>query len=137
MSRRWFPGSLRSRPLPAFGRTPPFHCRSTGEKSVCSRTLPAFGRGTCPEGALDFSPTERLAEWGSGPSGPRGRGPEDRHESTVVSWLASLAPPPRLRPDAPVPLPFHGGEVRLFAPPPGVWPFSAVSLPFHGGEPDH
>src|SRR5690606_20309268 len=47
---------------------------------------------------LDFSPTERLAEWGSGPSGPRGRGPEDRHESTVVSWLASLAPPPGLRP---------------------------------------
>src|SRR5690606_35607736 len=34
---------LRSRTLPAFGRTPPFHCRSTGEKSVCSRTLPAFG----------------------------------------------------------------------------------------------
>ena len=34
MSRRWFPGSLRSRPLPAFGRTPPFHCRFTGEKSV-------------------------------------------------------------------------------------------------------
>src|SRR5690554_6513138 len=74
MSRRWFPGSLRSRPLPA------------------------FGRGTCPEGALDFSPTERLAEWGSGPSGPRGRGPEDRHESTVVSWLASLAHPRGLRP---------------------------------------
>src|SRR5690606_15310933 len=43
MSRRLFPGSLRSRPLPAFGRTPPFHCRFTGEKSVCSRTLPAFG----------------------------------------------------------------------------------------------
>src|SRR5690606_18877287 len=113
MSRRWFRGSLRSRPLPAFGRTPPFHFRSTGEKSVCSRTLPAFGRGTCPEGALDFSPTERLAEWGSGPSGPRGRGPEDRHESTVVSWLASLAPPPGLRPYSPVPLPFHGGEVRF------------------------
>src|SRR5690606_22299772 len=97
-SRRLFRGSLRSRPLPAFGRTPPFHCRSTGEKSVCSRTLPAFGRGTCPEGASDFSPTERLAEWGSGPSGPKGRGPEDRNESTVVSWLASFAPPPGLRP---------------------------------------
>src|SRR5690606_4917529 len=78
-----------------------------------SRTLPAFGRGTCPEGASDFSPTERLAEWGSGPSGPRGRGPEDRRESTVVSWLASLAPPPGLRPYSPVPLPFHGGEVLL------------------------
>src|SRR5690554_2776433 len=74
MSRRLFRGSLRS------------------------RTLPAFGRGTCPEGASDFSPTERLAEWGSGPSGPRGRGPEDRHQSTVVSWLASLAHPPGLRP---------------------------------------
>src|SRR5690606_35083121 len=55
----------------------------------------------------------RLAEWGSGPSGPRGRGPEDRHQSTVVSWLASLAPPPGLRPYSPVPLPFHGGEVRF------------------------
>src|SRR5690606_32877301 len=155
MSRRWFPGSLRSRPLPA------------------------FGRGTCPEGALDFSPTERLAEWGGGPAGPRGRGPGDGHESTVVSWLASLAPPPGLRPYSPVPLPFHGGEVRfarapsrplavlprftavprgrspfcsrtlpafgrtppfhfrftgeksvLFAPPPGLWPFSPVPLPF-------
>src|SRR5690606_30723192 len=83
------------------------------ESSLRSRPLPAFGRGTCPEGALDFSPTERLAEWGSGPSGPRGRGPEDRHESTVVSWLASLAPPPGLRPYSPVSLPFHGGEVRF------------------------
>src|SRR5690606_9657534 len=60
--------SLRSRPLPAFGRTPPFHCRSTGEKSsslapppglrpyspvplplhggeiLFARPLPAFGR---------------------------------------------------------------------------------------------
>src|SRR5690606_29732062 len=27
------PGSLRSRPLPASGRTPPLRCRSTGEKS--------------------------------------------------------------------------------------------------------
>ena len=31
---RWFPGSLRSRPLPAFGRTPPFRFRFTGEKSL-------------------------------------------------------------------------------------------------------
>src|SRR5690606_38725459 len=34
MSRRLFRGSLRSRPLPAFGRTPPFHCRFAGEKSA-------------------------------------------------------------------------------------------------------
>src|SRR5690606_21234173 len=41
---------------------------------------------------------------------------------------------PGLWPFSPVPLPFHGGEVRSFAHPPGLWPFSPVSLPFHGGE---
>src|SRR5690554_1643580 len=125
MSRRLFRGSLRSRPLPAFGRSPPFHCRFTGEKSVLFAPPPGLrpyspvslpfhgGEVLLTRSLLDFSPTERLAEWGSGPSGPRGRGPEDRHESTVVSWLASLAPPPGLRPFSPVPLPFHGGEVRF------------------------
>src|SRR5690606_10717137 len=34
-------GSLRSRPLPAFGRTPPLRCRSTGEKSRPREATPA------------------------------------------------------------------------------------------------
>src|SRR5690554_6033648 len=55
--------SLRSRPLPAFGRTPPFHCRSTGEKS------------------------------------------------------SSLAPPPGLRPNSPVPHPLPPAFGRRYLPP--------------------
>src|SRR5690606_38498147 len=54
---------LRSRPLPAFGRTPPFHCRSTGEKS------------------------------------------------------SSLAPPPGLRPNSPVPHPLPPAFGRRYLPP--------------------
>src|SRR5690606_39229835 len=83
------------------------------------------------------------------PSGPRGRGPEDRHESTVVSWLASLAPPPGLRPYSPVPLPFHGGEVRFARAPSrpsavlprstavsrGRSPFCSRTLPAFGRSP--
>src|SRR5690606_38619498 len=105
----------------------------------------SMGEGTAAA-VEDFSPTKRLAEWGSGVgrhrrwgrgflpheavSGvgewhevPRGRGPEDRGESTVVFWLASLAPPPRLRRCSPVPLPLHGGEV-LDGPAAGAEDFS-------------
>src|SRR5690606_19416408 len=53
---RWFSGSLRSRPLPAFGRTPPFRCRSTGETSDWPLWIspPAcWGSGTkCRGGAV-------------------------------------------------------------------------------------
>src|SRR5690606_124528 len=62
--------------------------------------------------AFGFLPHVAAAEWGSGPSGPRGRGPQGRKEDTVDPWLASLAPPPGLRPYSPVPLPLHGGEVH-------------------------
>src|SRR5690606_40264726 len=62
-SERQRPCSLRSRPLPAFGRTPPFHCRSTGEKS------------------------------------------------------SSLAPPPGLRPNSPVPHPLPPAFGRRYLPP--------------------
>src|SRR5688572_3758086 len=61
---RWFSGSLRSRPLPASGGTPPFRCR----------------RG--------FLPHEAVSGVGEWHEVPRGRGPEDRRESTVVFWLA-------------------------------------------------
>src|SRR5690554_3907546 len=67
MSRRWFPGSLRSRPLPAFGRTPPFHCRFTGEKSASLAPppglrpyspvpLPFHGALLCQLGGVEGSP---------------------------------------------------------------------------------
>src|SRR5690606_30855735 len=87
---RWFPGSLRSRPLPASGGAPPFRCRSTGER--CWTALP-------------LGPHEAVSGVGEWHEVPRGRGPEDRRETTVVFWLASLAPPPRLRRYSPVPLP--------------------------------
>src|SRR5690554_2147925 len=154
---RWFPGALRSRPLPASGGAPPFRCRSTGEG--CWRALPLGQRispprsgqrrggvarsaegvrsvgphgthggfGACSRvplelhggevlagdaaGAEDFRPRKRLGEWGSG---TRGRGCAVRRAGgnpRLGSWLASLAPPPRLRRCSPVPLPLHGGEV--------------------------
>src|SRR5690606_13478451 len=165
---RWFPGSLRSRPLPASGGAPPFRCRSTGERSwtalplgqrmspprsgqrsggVARRAegarcagpqgahggfLARFARAPSPPPAVlprsaaaprgrgvgrpcrwgrGFLPHEAVSGVGEWHEVPRGRGPEDRRESTVVSWLASLAPPPRLRRCSPVPLPLHGGEV--------------------------
>src|SRR5690606_18076513 len=57
----WSSGSLRSRPLPAFGRTPPFRCRSTGEKSFgghrpCPVPLALHG-GDVRLASLDFSPS--------------------------------------------------------------------------------
>src|SRR5690606_30197358 len=74
------PGSLRSRPLPAFGRTPPFRCRSTGEKSFGTSSsvpvwLPLHG-GDVRLVSLDFFP-RLLGEWHEV---PRGRGPQDRWE---------------------------------------------------------
>src|SRR5690554_4360197 len=83
MSRRWFPGSLRSRPLPAFGRTPPFHCRFTGEKSASLAH---------PPGLWPFSPVRLPFHGGE---------------------VRLFAHPPGLWPFSPVPLPFHGGEVRF------------------------
>src|SRR5690606_991228 len=62
--------------------------------------------------AFGFLPHVAAGEGGGGPSGPRGRGPQGRKEDTVDPWLASLAPPPGLRPYSPVPLPLHGGEVH-------------------------
>src|SRR5690606_24721771 len=74
-------------------------------------------------GAEDFSPTKRLAEWGSGTKCRGGAVRRTAGESTVVFWLASLAPPPRLRRCSPVPLPLHGGEV-LDGPAAGAEDFS-------------
>src|SRR5690606_6758788 len=62
-------------------------------------------------GAEDFSPTKRLAEWGSG---TKCRGGAVRRTAGNPRWgscRAASAPPPRLRRGAPVPLPLHGGEV--------------------------
>ena len=98
---RWFPGSLRSRPSP-----PP---------AVLPRSAAApRGRGVgrpC-RWSRGFLPHEAVSGVGEWHEVPRGRGPQDRRETTVVSWLASLAPPPRLRRCSPVPLPLHGGEVH-------------------------
>src|SRR5690606_25242635 len=58
-----------------------------------------------------FLPHEAVSGVGEWHEVPRGRGPQDRREITVVFWLASLAPPPGLRRYPPVPLPRHGGEV--------------------------
>src|SRR5690606_9496760 len=99
---RWFPGSLRSRPSP-----PP---------AVLPRSAAApRGRGVgrpC-RWSRGFLPHEAVSGVGEWHEVPRGRGPQDRRETTVVSWLASLAPPPRLRRCSPVPLPLHGGEVPM------------------------
>src|SRR5690606_35717844 len=75
---RWFSGSLRSRPLPAFGRTPPFRFRSTGETS---------------DWPLWISPP---ACWGSGTKCRGGAVRRTAGKLQGVSWLASLAPPPGL-----------------------------------------
>src|SRR5690606_6465700 len=74
-------------------------------------------------GAEDFSPTKRLAEWGSGTKCRGGAVRRTAGKSRWVSWLASLAPPPRLRRLSPVPLPLHGGEV-LDGPAAGAEDFS-------------
>src|SRR5690606_10356487 len=105
-------GSLRSRPLPAFGRTPPFRCRSTGEKSFggSSSVPPCRCRSTGEKSdwPLWISPP---ACWGSGTKCRGGAVRRTAGKLQGVSWLASLAPPPGLRPYSPVPLPLHGGEV--------------------------
>src|SRR5690554_6831200 len=106
-------GSLRSRPLPAFGRTPPFRFRSTGEKSF-------GGHRPCPFRCRSTGEKSDWPLWISPPacwrSGTKCRGGAVRRTAGKlqgVSWLASLAPPPGLRPYSPVPLPLHGGDVRL------------------------
>src|SRR5690606_37794670 len=69
-------------------------------------------------------PGDDVCGWRSGHGDDR-RTPlltDSSPHGAVSGELASLAPPPGLRPYSPVPLPFHGGEVRLFAHPPGLWP---------------
>src|SRR5690606_14323475 len=105
-------GSLRSRPLPAFGRTPPFRCRSTGEQSFggSSSVPPCRCRSTggTSDWPLWISPP---ACWGRGTKRRGGAVRRTAGQLQGVSWLASLAPPPGLRPYSPVSLPLHGGEV--------------------------
>src|SRR5690554_4770697 len=136
-------GSLRSRPLPAFGRTPPFRCRSTGAKSFGkSSSVPvslALHGGDVRLASLDFSPS-LLGEWHEV---PRGRGPQDRWE-TPGCLMARFARAPS-RPSAVLP--------RFAAAPRGRSPLgshrpcpfrcrsnggetieSPVLLPLHGGE---
>src|SRR5690606_37383058 len=98
-----------------------------------------------------FPPHRAVGGVGGWPVRAEGARPSGRKGQTVVCWLASLAPPPGLRPYSPVPLPFHGGEIQRrgrqaaretrwltwlasLAPPPGLRPYSPVPLPFHGGE---
>src|SRR5690606_34467929 len=64
-------------------------------------------------GAEDFSPTKRLAEWGSGTKCRGGAVRRTAGKSRWGAWLAWPAPPPRLRRCSPVPLPLHGGEVPM------------------------
>src|SRR5690606_16485469 len=79
-------------------------------------------RGRRPTGLFGFLPqlaggVARSAE-GEWHEVPRGSGTKCRggavrrtaRELQGVSWLASLAPPPRLRPYSPVSLALHGGE---------------------------
>src|SRR5690554_5134124 len=82
----------------------------------------SMGEGTAA-GAEDFSPTKRLAEWGSGTKCRGGAVRRTAGNPRWGSWLASLAPPPRLRRCSPVPLPLHGGEV-LDGPAAGAEDFS-------------
>src|SRR5690606_21254906 len=49
--------------------------------------------------------------WGSGTKCRGGAVRRTAGKLQGVSWLASLAPPPGLRPYSPVSLPLHGGEV--------------------------
>src|SRR5690606_10320868 len=102
-------GSLRSRPLPAFGRTPPFRWRSTGEKSFggSSSVPPCRCRSTgeTSDWPLWISPP---ACWGSGTKCRGGAVRRTAGKLQGVSWLASLAPPTRLRPYSPLPLALHG-----------------------------
>src|SRR5690606_31569885 len=103
----------------------------------CSAAAPR-GRGVgrpCRWGR-GFLPHEAVSGVGEWHEVSRGRGPEDRREPTVVSWLASLAPPPRLRRCSPVPLPLHGGEV-LDGPAAGAEEFSPLKrLGGGGGGPE-
>src|SRR5690606_27043718 len=88
-------------PLPLHGgevlwgssSVPPCRFRSTGERSDWS---------------LWISPP---ACWGSGTKCRGGAVRRTAGKLQGVSWLASLAPPPGLRPYSPVSLPLHGGEV--------------------------
>src|SRR5690606_27231012 len=104
-------GSLRSRPLPAFGRTPPFRCRSTGRSPLGSHRPCPFrcrSTGETSDWPLWISPP---ACWGSGTKCRGGAVRRTAGKLQGVSWLASLAPPPGLRPYSPDSLPLHGGEV--------------------------
>src|SRR5690554_1994764 len=97
---------------PLGGHRPcPFRCRSTGETSDWS---------------LWISPP---ACWGSGTKCRGGAVRRTAGKLQGVSWLASLAPPPGLRPYSPVSLPLHGGEVLW-----GVIVRAPLSLPLHGGD---
>src|SRR5690606_12371524 len=82
---------------------------------------PASGRGTCPGFGFFAYVAVSGVEGGAVRTGRRG--------DTVVFWLASLAPPPGLRPFSPVLLPLHGGEVLW-----GVIVSAPLSLPLHGGD---
>src|SRR5690554_2748577 len=100
---------------PLGGHRPcPFRCRSTGETS---------------DWPLWISPP---ACWGSGTKCRGGAVRRTAGKLQGVSWLASLAPPPGLRPYSPLSLPLHGGEVlwevivraRFAAAPTGEKPLS-------------
>src|SRR5690606_28847873 len=67
--------------------------------------------------------------WGSGTKCRGGAVRRTAGKLQGVSWLASLAPPPSLRPYSPVPLPLHWWEV--------LWDVivrAPLSLALHGGE---
>src|SRR5690606_21234176 len=153
MSRRLFRGSLRSRPFPAFGRTPPFHCRFTGEKSASLAHPPGlwpFSPVSLPfhGGEVRFvrAPSRPLAVLPRSTAVPRGRSPFVRAPSRPLAVLPRFTAVSRGRSpfcSRPLPAfgrtpPFHcrftGEKSASLAHPPGLWPFSPVRPPFHGGE---
>src|SRR5690606_12520038 len=125
----WSSGSLRSRPLPASGRTPPFRCRSTGEKSFGGhRQCPPVAsapRGRGPTGLFGFLPqlaggVARSAE-GARSAGPLGNSrvsPGSLRSRPLPAF--GRTPPFRCRStgeksfgkssSVPVSLALHGGE---------------------------
>src|SRR5690606_4224542 len=86
-------------PTPGLRRTP-FRCRSNGGEVLLTGSRFGF---------LPHIAVSGVGEW---PVRAEGARPSGRKGQTVVCWLASLAPPPGLRPYSPVPLPFHGGEIQ-------------------------